>query len=510
MSVFAALLCLRHCVVRAARDHRRPTPSFQRLTPNRATPSRTTTTTTTTTTLPPSRPQVYGGAHISGGCYNPAIALTRCLAGALGPPGTGLSKDFKKDWPRFGLYVLVEMVGGLLGAILGYLPRPENSGIACPAPHAYFHEGQMALNEFLWCTALCYVALTVLCTGETKDTVGKHYYGFCIGFTVGVAVLFSSLGGSYNPAVGTGLLIAAAINSPDNDTCSDDNFKYIWIYLLAPMVGAVAGWGLHRLTNGEHYGDGRFNKVAPFLQEFLGTFYLCLTIGMTSLPSAGGGLAPLGIGTILAIFVYCGGHVSGGQYNPSVSLGVFIRGAQSVGKMFAYIACQLLGAIAGAFVAYLQTRYASSEGAAYLDTPGATALVPVAPHIEGNSKTDLGGVLLGEFVVTFALVFTVLSTATGTSEKVTGNSYFGIAIGWTVTAGAYAVGTWTGGAFNPAAWTGLNLVYAFHEDGNPWADIWAFWVAHLLAGLVAGLFYRVVRDVQAPLGTVAPAFASPA
>lgn len=436
---------------------------------------------------------VYAGGHISGAAYNPAVALAQFLNGAL---GDGKKGDVKK----LLFYWLAELLGGLLGAILGYMPRVEGAGIACPALHQYFHEGQMFLNEFLWVTALCYVVLTTACTEETKD---KHFFGFCIGFTVGVAVLFGNLGGSYNPAVGVGLLIAAALHNPDNSTCSDDNFEYIWVYIVAPLLGGAAGWGLHRLTNGKHYGDGKFDKIAAFLQEFIGTFYLCLTISMTSI--GGGGFGGFCVGTILAIMVYCGGHVSGGQYNPAVSLGVFIRGSQSLGKMFAFWGMQLLGAFAGAFVGYLQTRYASSKGSDYLDN-GGTALVPVAPHIEGgdtSGKTDVWGVLLGEMVITFGLVFVVLATAT--TEKIAGNSFFGIAIGWTVMAGAYSIGTYTGGAFNPAAWTGLNLMYAFHESGDPLVDFWAYWVAHLGGGALAGLFYRFVGDVQGKIGAVSPA-----
>lgn len=432
---------------------------------------------------------VYAGGHISGAAYNPCVAFAQFLNGSL---GDGKKGDIKK----FGLYVLVEILAGILAALFGYMVLPEANGIACPspmrAPDSYFNEIEMFLNEFFWTVALSYVVLTTACTEQTKD---NSYYGFCIGMTITCATISGSIsGGSYNPAVGTGLLIAAAINSPDNNTCSDDNFQYIWIFLIAPMLGGLCGWGLHRLTNGKHYGDGRFDKFAPFIQEFIGTFYLCFTIGLSTL---GGNLAAFQIGTILAIMVYCGGHVSGGQYNPAVSLGVFIRGGQSLVKMFVFWGMQFLGGFVGALMAYLITRYGSGDGQDFLDN-GGTALIPASPRL-ANDDVDEFGALIAEFVVTFALVFVVLSTAT--TEKIAANSFFGIAIGWTVLAGAWSVGRFTGGAFNPAVWLGTNLMYAFHEDGDPLADIWLYLIAHLLGGVAAGFFYRFVGGVTDKIST---------
>lgn len=82
-----------------------------------------------------------------------------------------------------------------------------------------------------------------------------------------------------------------------------------------------------------------------FIYEFIGTFFLMLTVGMcvinTSHPEF---FAPVAIGSVLAVMIFAGGHVSGGHYNPAVSLAVFLRKKISLKNMLIYWVAQLLGA----------------------------------------------------------------------------------------------------------------------------------------------------------------------
>ena len=168
-----------------------------------------------------------------------------------------------------------------------------------------------------------------------------------------------------------------------------------------------------------------------FVYEFIGTFFLMLTVGMAVIKTNHPEFwAPLAIGSALAVMVYAGGHVSGGHYNPAVSLAVFLRKKISFENMLGYWIAQIAGAVVAAFA----TIYLKGEGAA-------TALVP-----------DPLKALLAEFLFTFALCFVVLNVAT--VKATAGNSYFGWAIGFTVLVGAYAVGAISGGAFNPAVAVG--------------------------------------------------------
>lgn len=96
---------------------------------------------------------------------------------------------------------------------------------------------------------------------------------------------------------------------------------------------------------------------------------------------------------------------------------------------------------------------------------------------------EIGPALLAEFLFTFALVYVVLNTATAKANA--GNSFYGLAIGFTVLTGAFAVGGISGGAFNPAVAFGITLLGL-----SLWTNIWIFLLANFLGGAVAGVTFR--------------------
>ena len=204
-----------------------------------------------------------------------------------------------------------------------------------------------------------------------------------------------------------------------------------------------------------------------YVYEAIGTFFLMFTIAMVVIGpgSAPLGFAPIAIGTVLAVMIFAGGHVSGGHYNPAVSLAVFVRGKIAAKDMLIYWVVQILGAVVAVYLAL------------YLKSP-APEVPTVAP--------DMIKALLVEFIFTFALCFTVLNVATAEGTK--GNSFYGWAIGMAVLTGAYAVGTITGGAFNPAVAIGITLAGI-----SPMANIWIYLVAQLAAGAVAALVFKAAH-----------------
>lgn len=205
------------------------------------------------------------------------------------------------------------------------------------------------------------------------------------------------------------------------------------------------------------------------LTEFIGTFFLVLTVGLTV--TAGSTFAPLAIGASLMIMVYMGGHISGGHYNPAVSLAAMMRGALPASQYAPYVIAQVAGAVAAALITYVIT------GRTFAPAPGADA-------------TTLGALLV-EILYTFALCLVVLNTAV--SRRTQGNSYYGLAIGFTVVVAAFAGGGISGGAFNPAVGIGPILVNAAIGGGSVTA-LWLYIVGPLAGGALASLVFGLQED----------------
>lgn len=219
--------------------------------------------------------------------------------------------------------------------------------------------------------------------------------------------------------------------------------------------------------------------MRKYLTEFIGTFFLVLVIGMTAVLNTP--LAPIAIGAILMTMIYMGGHVSGAHYNPAVSLAALVRGRLSAVDFVVYLIVQVFGALAASLVVWV--ILAGTFG------PQPTFKKP------GLFETDLLGVLMCEFLMTFALALVVLNAAT--AKGTAGNSFYGLAIGFTVMAGAFAVGPISGGAFNPAVATGPNVMRAIINSGGELklvetvTELWIYWAAPLAGGFAAGIVFRV-------------------
>jgi aquaporin Z len=203
-----------------------------------------------------------------------------------------------------------------------------------------------------------------------------------------------------------------------------------------------------------------------YLTEAIGTFFLVLTIGLTVL--GGTIFAPLAIGSALMVMVYMGGHISGGHYNPAVSLAVMMRGKLEKKELVPYWVSQIVGAFLAAVVVYLIV------GQTFAPAPG-------------DGATALGALLI-EFLFTFALCLVVLNSATASGTA--GNSFYGLAIGFTVMVGAFSGGDISGGAFNPAVGIGPILMNAMAGDGS-FGNLWLYLVGPLLGGAVAAAVFKV-------------------
>jgi len=201
------------------------------------------------------------------------------------------------------------------------------------------------------------------------------------------------------------------------------------------------------------------------IAEFIGTFFLALTICTAAVHGSAGEYAPFAIASTLMVMIYGLGHVSGAHFNPAVTVGIWLRGACEKDEVAPYIAVQV---IAGAAAALASANLLIAD-------PSVTAL-----------ELDMTQTIGAEFLYTFALVFVILNVAT--SEATAGNGYYGAAIAFVVLAGALTVGGISGGSFNPAVTGAL-----FTSGAIETADLWMHLVPQLVAGVVAAQAFKATQ-----------------
>jgi aquaporin Z len=202
--------------------------------------------------------------------------------------------------------------------------------------------------------------------------------------------------------------------------------------------------------------------------EAIGTFFLVFTVGAAV--GSGSPLAPLGIGAVLMVMIYAGGHLSGGHYNPAVTMAVLMRRRIGLRDAVAYWVVQFGAGLLAAVVVRTVVDPTRTATAAWMTLTGRT----------------LVAAFVVELLFTFALCYVVLNVAT--SKHHPDNSFYGLAIGFTVVAGAFAVGAISGGAFNPAVSLGAAVMGMF-----AWPTLWIYLVAQALAGVAAGATFLALN-----------------
>lgn len=205
-------------------------------------------------------------------------------------------------------------------------------------------------------------------------------------------------------------------------------------------------------------------NIRRYVAEYIGAFILMFTIGSVILMPTSSMLGAIAIGFALMIMVYALGQVSGGHFNPAVSIAATIRGALSCKRLIPYIIFQILGAISAAYLA-LSMSNSNSEMLTF----------------------NIKNMMIGEFIFTFVLCYVVLMTAT--SYRTDGNSFYGLAIGSSVATGIIAVGTICLTAFNPAVAIGLGIIGL-----ASWQLVGLTIVANFLSAITAALIFKLTLD----------------
>ena len=203
--------------------------------------------------------------------------------------------------------------------------------------------------------------------------------------------------------------------------------------------------------------------MRKYITEFIGTYFLVLTIGLV-VSGGKGDFAPIAIGSILMTMIFAGAHVSGAHYNPAVTLAVLLRGRIAITEAVGYWIVQFIGAAAAALtVGYLMAGSMPETAGTMANTTHA---------------------LIAELIGTFALCYVVLNVAT--AKGTVGNMFYGLAIGFTVLAMAYALGGISGGAFNPAVAIGISIM-----NFTSWDNIWVFLVGCFGGAALAAIVFRI-------------------
>jgi len=412
---------------------------------------------------------VYGGAYITGGQYNPAVTFACLLCGKI-------------DVPHAIVYMLSQFLGSMAAGETALFILGEGN-------YGYPSVGESFLNKDAVCVetiCTCFLCLVVLGAACSKDTSGKDFYGYAIGMTVFSCAVSSGRvsGGAFNPAVG---ILGIA------DGAYDD----ISVYMIGPFLGAFLASILYRLITPPDIspqapaGEGKsffsnynilerpdlsvseikYTITNKVVGEITGTFFLTYTVAMCDGSKP---LAALAIGTSLATAIYGWGFVSGGHYNPAVTVGVHVHKKLSdreyvypVREMLLYILAQCIGACLAAGIASNVSDIAVG--------------IPMAGTDANGVEYSKLVVIFTELLATGLLVYTVLNTC---FSKVSNNNYFGYAIGSTVFVMATAVGNVSGGGFNPAVCTACLFV------NHTATDMWVYWIGPILGGIVAaGVYY---------------------
>ncbi len=208
--------------------------------------------------------------------------------------------------------------------------------------------------------------------------------------------------------------------------------------------------------------------MSKYITEFIGTFFLVFTIGLAVLLELP--LAPLAIGSVLMVMVYMGGHISGAHYNPAVSLAILMLGKLNFKDFVFYVLFQVAGSLAASGVVFVIL------GKTFALNPAETSSTLAA--------------LLVEVLYTFALCLVIFNVAI--PKAIEGNSYYGLAIGFTIAAAAFAGGPISGGAFNPAVGTGPIITNVLLSNGS-FVDLWLYLVGPFVGGILAVLIFKIQK-----------------
>jgi len=398
---------------------------------------------------------IYALGSVSGANFNPAVSLTLLLTGNM-------------DVVKFAYYSVTQIVAGIAAGASYLWLFGKAFNLAPGAGHNGMTAGAV---EILYTFMLCFVVLRAAVA--KVNPADNEYFGLAIGFVIvagGYAGGWIS-GGAFNPAVAIGIDVASA----------GQGVYWCLLYTVYEFIGAALAAGAHMMLE-ESSSTGKM--VKQFVSEFLGTFFLVFTVGLNVLGSSP---APaLSIGASLMCMIYALGGVSGAHFNPAVTVALTLAGKSPAGDIPHYMAAQLLGGLAASLA------YTGLVGKA----------VPLQPG-SGHSWSDAA---FAEILYTFVLCFVVLNVATLSGQHLTNGGkakqIYGLAIGFCIVVGGYAIGAVSGGSLNPAVSFALDTSNA--TKGGAWMNCIPYSCFEIVGAAAAAGAFFVTRDEEFTKGAMQP------
>lgn len=390
---------------------------------------------------------IYALGGVSGAHFNPCVTLAITFASKM------------QSYPEAVIYIFIQLLGGVCGSFSYTLLLWDNSFDLTPGlGYGLFAAGSV---EFLYTFLLCFVVLFVACASKT--TGENQYYGLAIGFVIiaGGHAGGHISGGCFNPAVALSIDVSSA----------KAGFGYSILYWFFQICGALAASAVFRVVHLQEYSlaAGRPSLCAKLLCEFIGTYFLVLTVGLNFLGASKAGA--WSVAAVLMSCIYAVGPVSGGHLNPAVTFALLCSGRDQAPRVLVAIAYMCVQIWAGLLAG---VTYVVVTGRAFALTPGA--------HYYFHQ------VAFAETAFTFVLCFVVLCVA---SVRKPLPDLFGLAIAFCVTAGGFAIGSISGGCLNPAVAWGLDFANAL--KGGLWMNCLFYTFFELLGAVLAAIAFYVTH-----------------
>jgi len=392
---------------------------------------------------------IYALGGVSGANFNPAVSTTLGLAGKL-------------EWKTVGAYCGVQVVSGIVASFCYTTLFGANFNLG---PTKGFVWWQAMLCEMLYTFMLCFVVLN---TAASKKLGGKNqFYGLAIGFVI--------VAGAYGPGAVSGGCFNPAVAIAIDVSSISKGFGWCLIYTAFEIIGAILAVGLFKAMRPEERdanseAPANYGLQSKLVSEGIGTFMLVLTAGLNVLVHSKA--AAFSIAASLMCMIYACGDVSGGHFNPAVTVAILLSGRKKIETQEAtyYMGAQIVSGLLGALT------YALIMG-------GVT--FPIGP----GKGFGWAGVMTAEIAFTFVLTYVVLCV--GTVRNPPAPEFVGWIVGSCVTVGGLAIGIISGGSLNPAVSFGIGVARIFF-GGNLWR-CFVYMALEFIGGAAAAAVFKVTH-----------------